>query len=71
MDARFQDAQTERLAQSGALQAEISVFRSEIGALRSETNAEFGEFRSAYSSLVERMLRTENLIEDRRPSPAP
>ena len=54
IDARLQDAQTERLAQ--------------FGALRSETNAEFGELRSANSSFEERMLRIENLIEDRWPS---
>ena len=101
IDARLQDAQTERLAQFGALQAEISALRSEtnaefgalrsetnakfdaleseinakfdalgseINALRSETNAEFGELRSANSSFEERMLRIENLIEDRWPS---
>ena len=39
MSARFRDAQTERLAQFGALQAELDAVRFEINALRSETNA--------------------------------
>ena len=71
MHSRFDALQAQFDALRSETKAEISILRSEISTLRSETKAEFDELRSAISSFEERLLRIENLIEDRWPSSAP
>ena len=64
MDARLQDMNARLQDMNARLQDAQTERLAQFGSLQAEINA----LRSAYSSLAERMLHIENLIEDRWPS---
>ena len=64
MDARLQDMDARLQDMNARLQDAQTERLAQFGSLQAEISA----LRSAYSSLAERMLHIENLIEDRWPS---
>ena len=64
MDARLQDMNARLQDMNARLQDAQTERLAQFGSLQAEISA----LRSAYSSLAERMLHIENLIEDRWPS---